>query len=207
VWLQAVQDGYQQDPKAQQMLTGLLLKSDSIPHFTLTDGILRYKNRVWVGDNNSLQQHILQVIHSSALGGYSGFPMTYRKLKQLFAWQGMKTSAKSFVQSCVTCQQAKPNRARYPGLLSPLPVSEGAWQTISLDFIEGLPKSGTANCILVVVDNFSKYSNFVPLHHPFTTASLPSNFCSTFSGSMECPLPLYQTGRVKDRRRQSEGSE
>jgi hypothetical protein len=46
MWLKSVQEGYQQDPKAQQMLTALLINPDAIPHFTLVDGILRYKNKV-----------------------------------------------------------------------------------------------------------------------------------------------------------------
>jgi hypothetical protein len=56
----------------------------------------------------------------------------------------------------------------YPGLLAPLPIPAGALQTVSLDFIEGLPRSASYNCILVVVDKFSKYAHFVPLSHPFT---------------------------------------
>jgi hypothetical protein len=75
-------------------------------------------------------------------------------MKQLFAWSGMETDTLAFVKSCTICQQTKPNRSKYPGLLSPLPIPDGAWHTISMYFIEGLPRSGSANCILVVVDKF-----------------------------------------------------
>jgi hypothetical protein len=50
------------------------------------------------------------------------------------------------------------------------------WHTVSLDFIEGLPRSGHANCILVVIDKFSKYGHFLPLLHPFTTAKVAKVF-------------------------------
>jgi hypothetical protein len=47
---------------------------------------------------------------------------------------------------------------------------------ISLDFIEGLPRSGQANSILVVVGRFSKYIHFLQLSHPFTTAIVAQLF-------------------------------
>jgi transposase InsO family protein len=65
-------------------------------------------------------------------------------------------------------QQAKSERVKYPGLLQPLPVPAHAWQVVSIDFIEGLPKSKGCDCILVVVDKFFKYAHFIPLDHPFT---------------------------------------
>jgi hypothetical protein len=37
-----------------------------------------------------------------------------------------------------------------------------------MDFIEGLPWSGNANCLMVVVDRFSKFAHFIPLSHPFS---------------------------------------
>jgi len=46
-------------------------------------------------------------------------------------------------------------------------VPSHAWQVVSLDFVEGLPLSKGCNCILVVVDKFSKYAHFIALTHPF----------------------------------------
>jgi hypothetical protein len=74
----------------------------------------------------------------------------------------MKSATQFFVKSCLTYQQAKPNRSKYPCLLAPLHVPSNAWQVITMYFIEGLPRSGAANNILVVIDKFSKYN-------PFTT--------------------------------------
>jgi len=55
-------------------------------------------------------------------------------------------------------------------------VPDAAWQVISMDFIEGLPKSGKYNCILVVVDKFSRYAHFIPLSHPFSAATVAVAF-------------------------------
>jgi hypothetical protein len=66
-------------------------------------------------------------------------PVTYRRMKQLFAWRGMKATVQKFAQSCLLCQMAKPDRTKCSGLLQPLPIPEEAWQTISMDFVEGLP--------------------------------------------------------------------
>jgi hypothetical protein len=81
-----------------------------------------------------------------------------------------------FVQQCEICQQAKVEHTKLPGLLQPLPVPVHAWEVISLDFVEGLPTSDRYNAILVVVDKFSKYGHFIPLHHPFTAIQIAKLF-------------------------------
>jgi hypothetical protein len=73
-----------------------------------------------------LQQQVLSALHDSALGGHSGFPVTYRRIKQLFSWPRLKPAVKQYVASCSTCQQAKPDRTKYTGLLQPLLVPDQA---------------------------------------------------------------------------------
>lgn len=128
------------------------------------------------GSNPELQHKVVQACHSSALGCHSGIPVTYMRIKKMFAWKGLKSDVDNLVKSCVTCQQAKPDITKLPGLLQPLPVPSSASQVISLDFVEGLPQSGNFNCILVVVDSFTKYGHFIPLNHPFTAASVAKAF-------------------------------
>uniref|UniRef100_A0A0A9C7A3 Integrase catalytic domain-containing protein n=1 Tax=Arundo donax TaxID=35708 RepID=A0A0A9C7A3_ARUDO len=102
----------------------------------------------------------------------------------------MKSAVHDFVQSYLICQQAKPNRAHLPRLLQPLPVPRGAWQAVTMDFIEGLPHSGNANCILVVVDKFTKYAHFLPLLHPFTAATVAHTYLHHVYKLHELPLSI-----------------
>jgi transposase InsO family protein len=61
-------------------------------------------------------------------------------------------------------------------LLQPLPIPSKVWADISVDFIEALPKVHGKSVILTVVDKFSKYTHFIPLGHPYTTASVARAF-------------------------------
>ncbi|KAL5211653.1 hypothetical protein ABZP36_022500 [Zizania latifolia] len=155
-WLSEVYQGYQQDPFSVQLLSELALDPMARPEFSLCNGLLKYRGRIWVGNNQELQFKLISALHDSPVGGHSGFPVTYQRIKRLFAWKGMKTMIQDQLKNCTVCQQSKPERVKYPGLLQPLPVPDGAWQVISMDFIEGLPTSETYNCIFVVVDKFSK---------------------------------------------------
>ncbi|WVZ69477.1 hypothetical protein U9M48_018253 [Paspalum notatum var. saurae] len=175
-WTTALLEAYATDPAAQQLLTKLSLTNKHDGNYSLHEGLLRYKGRLWLGSYSSIQLLIFNALHSSALGGHSGFLVTYRRIKQLFYWPQMKKMIRDWVQSCTVCLQAKPDRSRYPGLLQPLPTPDHAWQIISMDFIEGLPRSKGSNCIFVVVDKFSRYAHFIPLSHPFTALSIATAF-------------------------------
>lgn len=194
VWLQEVAAGYLLDEQTKQLLAELSLSVNSKPPFSLHNSIIKYKGRIWIGYNTELQHRIISTLHDSPMGGHSGFPVTYRRIKSLFAWPKMKQTVQRALKGCGVCLQVKPNRSKYPGLLQPLPVPDGAWQVITMDFIEGLPKSSRFNCIMVVVDKFSKYSHFVPLAHTFTALEVADLLCTTFTNSMAFLITLSLIG-------------
>jgi hypothetical protein len=84
----------------------------------------------------------------------------------------MKQDVDSFVEQSSICQHSKHSNNHPLGLLQPLPILVGVWQDLSMDFIEGLPKSQGYNVILVVVDRFTKYAHFLPVKHPYTVHSI-----------------------------------
>lgn len=175
-WLEEVLLGYSQDPDAQNLLAALAIDPTAKQLFSLDKGLIRHNGRIWIGTNQKLQEKLFLAFHSSTLGGHSGAPVTYKRVKALFSWPGMKKQIKNWVQACQVCQQAKPERVKYPGLLEPLQVPHRPWQHIAMDFIEGLPQSGQYNCLLVVVDRFSKYGHCIPLSHPYTSSKVASLF-------------------------------
>eukprot|EP00253_Pinus_taeda_P004896 PITA_04896 len=62
------------------------------------------------------------------------------------------------------------------GLLQPLPIPEGKWESISMDFITGLPIVQGKDCIFVVVDRLMKYTHFFAISTHYTAAQVAELF-------------------------------
>jgi hypothetical protein len=154
----------------------LAIASPDSQGYSLAKGLIWLHGKVWIGQNSALQTKIIAACHSSALGGHSGVAATFYRLKKHFAWKGMKQDVDSFVKQCIICQQAKHLNTHPMGLLQPLLIPAGVWQDLSMDFIEGLPKSEGFSVILVVVDRLSKYAHFIPVKHPYTANSIAQLF-------------------------------
>lgn len=58
----------------------------------------------------------------------------------MFHWPGMKPMVHEYINRCDACKLHKGERIHVPGLLQPLPIPEEAWNSIAMDFRNGLPK-------------------------------------------------------------------
>jgi hypothetical protein len=150
----------------------LITPPDNNSNYSFTAGVLRYKGRLVLGNDTAMQTKLIASLHHSAIGGHSGIRATYQRVKKLFYWPGLKQDVQNYVTACPICQRSKHENCKYPGLLDPLPTPDMAWAHVTMDFIEGLPKSQGKDVILVVVDKLTRYAHFIPLSHPYTVQSV-----------------------------------
>lgn len=83
-YLAEVVAGYDADPYSRKLLQELSVNAESRPPNSLRNGVIHIANRVWVGSNKPLQHKIVTALHSSVLGGHSGFPVAYSRTQKLF---------------------------------------------------------------------------------------------------------------------------
>ena len=115
---------------------------------------------------------VLHQVHDIPLGGHSGFLKTLHRVKRDFYWPRLRADVRKMVRECDTCQRLKYETCNLAGLLQPLPIPEKPWMDVSMDFVEGLPKSQLKDMVLVVVDKFTKFVHFVPLSHPYSATKI-----------------------------------
>jgi hypothetical protein len=72
----------------------------------------------------------------------------------------------------MTCQYNKSEKTHPTGLLQPLPISEKKWESISMEFITGLPKVQGIDCIYVVVDQLTKFAHLFSISSEYKATQL-----------------------------------
>ena len=172
-WLSDLKSSYVINPAIQRIIQAIQ-SGQSVPSgFALCNDLLFYKGRLYLGGNaRDLQAIVLQQVHDSPLGGHSRYLKTFYRCKKDFYWIGMVKDLKQYVRECDVCQRLK-NETCFPtGLLQPLTIPERPWLDVSMELIEGLPKSHIKTVVFVVVDRLTKYAHLIPLSHPYTAAKV-----------------------------------
>ena len=190
--LKRISHSWLTDPHLVHLIHKAKTKSGSISKYTWQGEQLRRKGKLMVGADSDLRLELLKYFHSSAEGGHSGVEATMRRISAVIYWKRLKRVVREFVRSCTICQKYKYDNAASPGLLQPLPIPDKIWTDISMDFIEGLPKSHGKEVILVVVDRLSKYGHFLPLSHPYTALNVAQLFMDNVFKLHGCLQALFQ---------------
>jgi len=94
--------------------------------------------------------------------GHGGAKRTTTFLKKFYCWPNLKEDAEEYVKTCLICQQNRVFNKKQIGLLRPLPIPKGLWESVSMDFMVNLPPSRGFDAIMVAVDRFSKMAHFTP---------------------------------------------
>lgn len=165
-----IQAGTQHDEEAQRRMAQV---SPTDPRAALDEsGQLLVGGRVFVPDYEDLRLRITQAHHDHGLVGHPGIRRTTKRIRERYWWPGLDQYVLNYVCSCEACARTKAMRHKPYGPLRFLPVAERPWSSISMDFIEGLPESGSFDSILVVVDRLTKMALFVPTCKDLDTEGL-----------------------------------
>ena len=157
--------GYLQDPSfnGTTLPAGVILDPNS--------GLYWLTDKIFVPNVLTLKTKLIKKFHDTA--GHPDYERTYSVILRTFYWPNLRKDVKSFVKLCPTCQRIK-NRTDKPyGSSMPLPVPTRPWDSVSMDFITGLPNVDGYDTILTVVCTLSKNGSFYPLqfYSQFSTIS------------------------------------
>ena len=76
----------------------------------------------------------------------------------------MKSDVVDFVNRCVVCQKIKIEHQKPSRTLQPLDILEWKWESISMDFVMGLPRTSAGyDAIWVIMDRLAKSAHFLPI--------------------------------------------
>ena len=159
-FLQQVKAGYAHDPlyqshqQAQRKTLGI---------YADAGGLYRRGRAVCVPDKPELHRLVIRELHCSPYAGHVGMNATYSLISRYFYWPNMQEQINHYVQGCIICQRNKAAPGAKAGKLLPLPVPDGIWDDISMDFVGPFPMTSRQHdFVLVVVDRLSKMAHFLP---------------------------------------------
>jgi hypothetical protein len=144
--------------------------------YRIIDDIIYYKGRIYLVPESLFKKRVLQAFHDSSLAGHQGFLKAYRQIRERFSWKGLKGDVMRHIKECTTFQQNKDEHTHPTGLLQPLPIPEHKWESVSMDFITGLPKAQGKDCIFVVVDRLTKFAHFFAISMDFSASQVADLF-------------------------------
>ncbi|GBG63263.1 hypothetical protein CBR_g37349 [Chara braunii] len=148
--------------------------------------------RICVPSTGQLRVRAVAEFHDQAAADHMGFHKMLARVSRLYVWLKCKDFVKDYVAECPTNQEVNSANHLPCGLLQPLPIPEGRWQSISMDFIGPLlpPTPRGHDAILVIVDRFTKHARFVPCRYAISAREVADTVFDRVVSDHDLPLSI-----------------
>jgi hypothetical protein len=145
-----------------------------VDNFHLQDGLLCHLGHICVP--SSERAKLIWEAHYSRVAGHFDVEKTVAMLQKHFYWSKLRQEVNKYIRSCTAYAIAKPTTKKQ-GLYIPLPTPDRPWESISMDYMSGLPSTKRGNdCVFVVVDRFSKMAILVACKKSITVEATAKLF-------------------------------
>ena len=120
----------------------------------------------------AMRNELIKEHHDNSISGHFGWRKVYAALQRWYYWDTMIGDIKAYVRACPACQLYKPTAQPTTAIVPSVPLSR-PFVEISLDWVSGLPTtSNGSNCVLNIIDRFSKWAIVIPCTKTMTCAQL-----------------------------------
>ena len=200
IFFKSLKQAYVNDDLAKKVLSGVF--KDTPYRYSAVDGLVYYRDSddrqlLYVpacaqtvpkyqvsehpveGDDVrisvTLREELIGEAHEVA--GHAGISKVFASLRRYYYWPRLFKHVTSFVRGCTSCQANKYANRTVPGKLKSLQLPHRRWETVSMDWVTGLPQTKSGfDSILVVIDYFSKRAHFIPTTDNSTSADTSNLF-------------------------------
>jgi hypothetical protein len=133
-------------------------------------GIMWKGIQIVISRGNDLKRGVIHLYYDTPSSGHPGISNTYQLAQWDFWWPNMKQDVEQYIKGCAACQANKINTHPLKPTIFPITPAKGLpFQTVAMDFITNLPKSGKYNTILTIMDHdCSKATIFIPCQETIT---------------------------------------
>jgi hypothetical protein len=180
--------------KLQQLRHSPDINTERSPWVIGENSLLRYRGCAYIPRDMAVRNEIMRTNHDDPQSGHFGRKRTLDVIRRKYFWHGMAKDIKAYVKTCDICQRVKVHRHKTYGALESLPQPKRPFETITIDFITGLPPSRwrghVYDAILVIVDKYTKWAIYVPTRKDIDAPELAELMLERLNGEFGMPKNL-----------------